>query len=124
MITSNEDWFPFLHPVVAVHGRSATSRKAWFFMAFLLLDTMFQYPMLENVLKAVMIPIKSLTLTFVLGIIIMYSYAFVAFYYFRGDYEGSCHTIGDCTMNTIYQGMRSDIGSALKSVSPESGESW
>ncbi|CAD7974777.1 unnamed protein product, partial [Amoebophrya sp. A120] len=91
---------------------------AWYFFSFLLLDTMFQYPMLENVLKAVMIPIKSLGLTFLLGMIIMYTYAFVGFYYFRPDFEGACTNIADCTVTTIYQGMRSDIGSALHGVSP------
>ena len=73
-----------IRTVAAMLGRRAIWRRAilatvcwlglteaWFFMAFLLLDTMFQYPMLENVLKAVMIPIKSLSLTFVLGVIIM-----------------------------------------------------
>ncbi|CAD7946435.1 unnamed protein product [Amoebophrya sp. A25] len=91
---------------------------AWYFFSFLLLDTMFQYPMLENVLKAVMIPIKSLGLTLLLGLIIMYTYAFVGFYYFRPDFEGACTNIADCTITTIYQGMRQDIGSALQGVSP------
>jgi len=91
---------------------------AWYFFSFLLLDTMFQYPMLENVLKAVTKPYKALGLTFLLGMIIMYAYAFVGFYYFRPDFDGACTNIADCTVSTIYKGMREDIGSALSEVSP------
>ena len=50
----------------------------WFFMySFLLLDVIFQSPMLQNVIKAVTIPGKSLLLTTMVGVIVMYNYAFV-----------------------------------------------
>ena len=78
----------------------------WYFMySFLLLDVIFQSAMLQNVIKAVTIPGKSLLLTAMVGMIVMYNYAFVAFYVFRKDFDESCGSIVDCTTTTIYQGM-------------------
>jgi hypothetical protein len=77
--------------------------------------------MLQNVIKAVTIPARSLMLTALVGMIVMYNYAFIAFYKFRPDFgDKVCTSIIDCTTTTIYQGMRSDIGSALNGVDPNS----
>lgn len=53
----------------------------------------------------------------------MYEYAVVAFYYFRNDYDSSCSGMVDCTMTTIYQGLRMDIGSAISPVTVDN-EDW
>eukprot|EP00397_Hematodinium_sp_SG-2012_P000177 GEMP01000177.1.p1 GENE.GEMP01000177.1~~GEMP01000177.1.p1 ORF type:complete len:2785 (+),score=546.68 GEMP01000177.1:287-8641(+) len=92
----------------------------YFFYSFLLLDLIFQSAMLQNVIKAVTIPSKSLILTGIVGLIVMYQYAFIAFYFFRADYSSSCSTILDCTTETIYQGLRADIGSSIEPVNPGS----
>lgn len=83
---------------------------------FLLLDILFLSPMLQNVVKAVTVPIEALTLTAVVGVIVMYEYAIIAFWYFRKDYDGTCNQMIDCTLTTIYQGLRMDIGSALRAT--------
>lgn len=97
-------------------GLALTGR--YYFYPFLLLDLIFQKPMLENVMKAVTIPFNGLVWTGCVGIIIMYSYAVVGFYMFRHDFEGNCETIPDCTAITIYQGFRAEVAEALKGTEP------
>jgi hypothetical protein len=82
-------------------------------LSFLLLDILFLSPMLQNVVKAVTVPIEALTLTTICGIMVMYEYAILAFYYFRHEYKGTCQSTIDCTMTTIYVGLRMDIGSGI-----------
>jgi len=105
-------------------GRSSSggfNQPTYFYYSFLLLDIIFQSAMLQNVIKAVTIPARSLMLTALVGMIVMYNYAFIAFYKFRPDFgDKVCTSIIDCTTTTIYQGMRSDIGSALNGVDPNS----
>merc|ERR1719387_641168 len=59
-------------------------------------------------------------LTAGVGVVVMYNFATVAFYYFRDDYAGSCDGMVECTTTTIYKGLRADIGSAIGDVDPES----
>lgn len=90
-----------------------------YYYTFLLLDIMFIFDKLKNIIKAVTTPIESLALTMMVGIILMYEYAVIAFFYYRQDYSGgSCNTMGDCTLMTIYLGMREDIGQSIAEVSP------
>eukprot|EP00746_Dinoflagellata_sp_MGD_P142031 gnl/MRDRNA2_/MRDRNA2_75043_c0_seq1.p1 gnl/MRDRNA2_/MRDRNA2_75043_c0~~gnl/MRDRNA2_/MRDRNA2_75043_c0_seq1.p1 ORF type:complete len:460 (-),score=79.06 gnl/MRDRNA2_/MRDRNA2_75043_c0_seq1:62-1441(-) len=102
-------------------GLALTGR--YFFYPFLLLDLIFQKPMLENVMKAITIPFNGLVWTGCVGCIIMYSYAIIGFYMFRHDFDGDCESVPDCTTVTIYQGFRADIGSAIKGVDPAS-DNW
>eukprot|EP00746_Dinoflagellata_sp_MGD_P012901 gnl/MRDRNA2_/MRDRNA2_127657_c0_seq1.p1 gnl/MRDRNA2_/MRDRNA2_127657_c0~~gnl/MRDRNA2_/MRDRNA2_127657_c0_seq1.p1 ORF type:complete len:279 (+),score=46.91 gnl/MRDRNA2_/MRDRNA2_127657_c0_seq1:2-838(+) len=80
--------------------------------------------MLQNVIKAITLPINSLVLTTIAGLVVMYEYALVAFYYFRRDYSGSCDSVLDCTTTTVYQGLRMDIGSAISPVSVHDDVLW
>merc|ERR1712137_894127 len=82
-----------------------------FCSSFLLLDILFIHPTLQNIVLAVSIPKNQLGLTGLVGIIVMFNYAAIAFYYLRPDYEGNCESMLDCTVATIYNGMRTDIGS-------------
>mmetsp|Transcript_3049 Transcript_3049/g.9033 ORF Transcript_3049/g.9033 Transcript_3049/m.9033 type:complete len:509 (-) Transcript_3049:27-1553(-) len=97
--------------------------KVEFCYTFLLLDVMFILERLQRIIKAVLIPLDLLALTMMVGVILMYEYAVVAFYYFRRDYTGSCSSMRDCTMTTIYLGLREDIGANLDSVDVKS-DSW
>jgi inositol 1,4,5-triphosphate receptor type 1/inositol 1,4,5-triphosphate receptor type 3 len=80
--------------------------------------------MLQNVIKAVTVPLKSLFLTTVVGLIVMYEYAILGFYFFRQDYDGSCNSMLDCTTTTIYQGLRMDIGTALLPTTTHDDTNW
>jgi hypothetical protein len=108
--------------VFTVFGGMALTGR-YFYYPFLLLDLIFQKPMLENVMKAVTIPFNGLVWTGCVGCIIMYSYAVVGFYAFRHDFDGDCESVPDCTAVTIYQGFRADLGSAIKGVDPSS-DNW
>jgi hypothetical protein len=96
--------------------------KLEFFYTFLLLDVMFIFSKLQNIIKAVTDPIVSLGLTMLVGIILMYEYAVIAFFYYRKDYNmdgaDTCTNMADCTMMTIYLGMREDIGQSIAGVNP------
>merc|ERR1719161_2049321 len=54
----------------------------------------------------------------------MYEYAILALYYFTSDYEGTCQSTIDCTMTTIYQGLRMDIGSAIEATHVFDADWW
>jgi len=98
--------------------------KLEFYYTFLLLDVMFIFSKLQNIIKAVTDPIVSLALTMLVGIILMYEYAVIAFFYYRRDYEKeSCMSMADCTMMTIYLGMREDIGQSISGVTPPQNSS-
>jgi len=94
-----------------------------FCTSFLLLDVLFMNPTLQNVLLAVTLPAEQLMLTTVVGILVMYDYAVIAFYFVRADYDDNCDTMINCTVSTIYNGMRADIGSMIEAVDVSSG-SW
>eukprot|EP00413_Alexandrium_margalefii_P034516 CAMPEP_0204557436 /NCGR_PEP_ID=MMETSP0661-20131031/30326_1 /ASSEMBLY_ACC=CAM_ASM_000606 /TAXON_ID=109239 /ORGANISM="Alexandrium margalefi, Strain AMGDE01CS-322" /LENGTH=206 /DNA_ID=CAMNT_0051564563 /DNA_START=51 /DNA_END=667 /DNA_ORIENTATION=+ len=55
------------------------------------------------------------------GAILSYEYAVIAFFYFRQDYESSCQNMVDCTVTTLYFGLRRDIGRDIEQVTVESG---
>merc|ERR1719162_2766090 len=88
----------------------------YYFYSFLLLDLLFLSPMLQNVIRAVTVPINALAQTTIVGVIVMYEYAIIGFHFFRKDYKHQCQSVLDCTMTTIYQGLRADIGSEIKPV--------
>jgi len=100
---------------------AAILREEYYF-TFLLLDIMFIFDKLKNIIKAVVTPIESLGLTMMVGVIMMYEYAVIAFFYYRQDYANGdsqyCNSMGDCTLMTIYLGTRQDIGQSIASVYP------
>lgn len=91
-----------------------------YFYSFLLLDVLFLFEKLQHIIKAVTLPMDSLSLTLLVGIIVMYIYAVVAFYYFRGDYADDCGNMVDCTVSTIYLGMQGEMNERLHEVQASS----
>lgn len=92
----------------------------YYYYPILLFDLVYQKPKLQNVLKAITLPMENLTWTFIVGIIIMYEYAMIAFYSFRQDFHQQCETVVECISFTVYQGLRQDIGATLREVDSES----
>merc|ERR1711976_988906 len=78
---------PVSRRVYLVAASIGGNLEVYLWYSFLLLDLIFLSPMLQNVIKAVTVPFNSLILTTIVGLIVMYEYAVVAFYFFRKDYE-------------------------------------
>jgi len=96
-----------------------------YFYTFLLLDMIYMSEKLQNVVKAVTIPLSALAYTTMLGLVMMYEYAAIAFFYFRkdfspgGDDADKCDQLHICVIYAI-QGMRADggLGGDLRGVDP------
>lgn len=97
------------------------------YYSLLLLDMLYMSVYLKNVLQAVTQPAEALLMTTVFGVIIMYIYAMVGFFKFRDDFDGNCDSVLDCTVTTIYHGLRSGggIGDFIKDIhSKDSDVRW
>jgi len=85
---------------------------------FHLLDFSAQSPQVRSVMAAVTVNGKSILLTALLGIILIYIYTMIAFFYFSNMYNSpglDCASLFSCTVTTINYGIRSGggIGDAL-----------
>lgn len=115
---------PVSRRVILVACSLGGNLDVYYWYSFLMLDLLFLSPMLQNVIKAVTVPLNALILVTILGLIVMYEYAIIAFYFFRKDYDGSCNSMLDCTTTTIYQGLRMDIGSAITETDVSMDNRW
>lgn len=82
-----------------------------FCYALLLLDFLAHSAVLQSVIKSVTVPWASLSMTMLLGVIIMYFFAIIGFVFFRNQYIGpsdffECESMHACFMTTLNQGMR------------------
>ncbi|OQR81274.1 ryanodine-inositol 1,4,5-triphosphate receptor Ca2 channel (RIR-CaC) family protein [Achlya hypogyna] len=90
------------------------------YFAFHVLDIINRSQELKNVLKAIVIPGKSLLLIFALYLLIVYIFAVLGFYYFRPDYTpeaatdpnatSRCHTLFLCFLSSFDQAFKSNGG--------------
>jgi len=94
-----------------------------YFYTFLLLDMIYMSQKLQDVIKAVTLPLSALAYTSGLGLILLYEYAAIGFFYFREDFGGTCEQLHICVIYAI-QGMRADggLGGNLKEVTPSDTE--
>lgn len=69
-----------------------------FYFSLLLLDILYKYPSLQNVVKSFTVPRKALLMTFLLMIVIMYLFAIIGYIYFQGDFNNDCRTLYWCTI--------------------------
>lgn len=67
-----------------------------FFFTFHLTEILIRYPTLKNVMKSVSIPRKSFYLTFVLFLILVYTFTVLAYNFFHEDYLGNCDRMLIC----------------------------
>lgn len=90
-----------------------------FFFAFHLLDVMYRYPALQNVIKSIMIPRKSLMLSFILILILIYLFSIWSFIKFSGDFDNDCNSMLSCLKVEFDEGLKSGggIGDYLNNIS-------
>ena len=69
-----------------------------FYFSLLLLDILYKYRSLQNVVKSFIVPRKALILTFCMMIIFMYIFAIIGFFYFQEDFDSKCKTLFWCTI--------------------------
>ena len=69
-----------------------------FYFSLLLLDILYKYRSLQNVVKSFIVPRKALIMTFCMMIIFMYIFAIIGFFYFQEDFGISCKTLFWCTI--------------------------
>lgn len=83
-----------------------------FFVPILLLDVIVKNTTTQNVLNAVILPRKQLAMALLLGLFVMYIYAFYIFLFFRADttYDGDCDTLFGCFKLVFVYGLRSGGG--------------
>ena len=92
-----------------------------FFFSFHLLDILYRYPTLQNVIKSVTIPRKSLILSFLFIIILLYLYSIWAYLSFSSYFENDCTNLIRCLKVTFDQGLKNGggIGEYLNNDDPE-----
>lgn len=69
-----------------------------FYFSLLLLDILYKYPSLQNVVKSFLVPRKALLLTFCLMVVLMYMFAILGYMFFQDDFNHSCATLFWCTI--------------------------
>lgn len=67
-----------------------------FFFTFHLTEILIRYPTLKNVIKSVYIPRKQFYLTFILFLILVYSFTILSYHFFYKDYYSNCDTMLGC----------------------------
>jgi hypothetical protein len=96
------------------------------FFSLHLLDVLYRYPSLQNVIKSVVLPRKSLLLTFILILILIYLFSIWAFLGFHNYFDSQCNDMIMCIKTTFDQGIKNGggIGQFLdENKGPVSG-SW
>ncbi len=80
------------------------------FFALHLLDVLVRYPTLQNVLKSIYQPRKSLLLTFLLLQIFNYIFSLFGFYVLSSEYNGYCENTWMCFLTAIDKSFKVDGG--------------
>ena len=91
------------------------------FFSFHLLDVLYRYPSLQNVIKSITLPRKPLLLSFLFLFIIIYFFGIVGYVYFYADFQpGQCETLFNCACQVFDKGFKSDggIGGYLEDWTP------
>ena len=91
------------------------------FFSFHLLDVLYRYPSLQNVIKSITLPKESLLVSFLFLLIIVYFFGIVAYAYFYFDFNpGECENLFECFCAVFDKGFKSDggIGGYLQDWTP------
>jgi len=90
------------------------------FNSFHLMSIAVRNPVARNIFMAVIYPINQLSVAGIVAIFLLYIFATVQFFFFRGDFEnGECDTLRTCLTYTINLGMRSGGGIGDMMNSPD-----
>jgi len=104
--------FYVLYLLFAVFGTFASP----LFFAFHLLDILYRYPSLQNVIKSVTIPKKALLVTSLFSLILVYYFSIIGYAYFYDSYhKGDCDDLITCAIVTFDHSFKVNggIGGAL-----------
>ncbi|CAG9317756.1 unnamed protein product [Blepharisma stoltei] len=87
-----------------------------FYFSLLLLDMLYRYPALQNVIKSITMPKKALILTFIFMLVIVYIFGLVGFWKFSEYFNGNCPSLFYCFLNVWDKGFKANggIGGYLK----------
>jgi hypothetical protein len=79
-----------------------------FFFAFLLLEVFSRFKTLRNVIMSIRGPIKELSLTFILWVILIYYFSLLAYNFFRDSFVNPqvCETLFRCVVTIFYENNR------------------
>lgn len=80
------------------------------FFSLHLLDVIYRFPSLQNVIMSIVLPRKSLILTFILILILIYLFSIWAFLGFYNFYDGNCNSMIMCIKTTFDQGIKNGGG--------------
>lgn len=98
--------YHLLYMVFSILGISYTP----LFFSLHLLDVLYRYPSLQNVIKSIVLPRKSLLLTFILILILIYLFSIWGFLGFYNFYDGQCNNMIMCIKTTFDQGIKNGGG--------------
>ncbi|CAG9323264.1 unnamed protein product [Blepharisma stoltei] len=81
-----------------------------FFFCFLLSDILYKYPSLQNVIKSVILPWKSLVVLFIFLIVLIYLFGVWAYIGFPSDLSGNCVSLLKCGIFIGDRGFKANGG--------------
>jgi len=81
-----------------------------FFFAFHLLDVLVRYPLLQNVLRSIYNPRKSLFLTYLLFQMLNYFFTLFGYFWLQDDYDGACPNTLICFLTAFDKSFKVDGG--------------
>lgn len=81
-----------------------------FFFAFHLLDFLYRYPTLQNVIYSVVVPYKSLIMLYCLILISIYLSSIIAYIYYSDYFLGNCDGLLLCAISCFAEGMKNSGG--------------
>jgi hypothetical protein len=81
-----------------------------FFFAFHLFEILYRFPSLQNVLKSVSVPAKSLFLTFLFTLVIVYIFALLGYYWYYDYFQGNCPSLFICYLTVFDKGFKANGG--------------
>lgn len=87
-----------------------------FYYSLLLLDMIYRYPSLQNVVKSILLPRKALVLTFFLLAVIIYIFSILGYWLFFDYFNPDCKSLLQCFLTVWDKSFKSDggIGGYLK----------
>lgn len=80
------------------------------FFSFHLLDILYRYPTLQNVVKSITIPRKSLFLSFLLILVLLYLFSIWTYLSFYSYFNGNCENLIMCLKVIFDQGLKNGGG--------------
>ncbi|CAG9321846.1 unnamed protein product [Blepharisma stoltei] len=81
-----------------------------FWFSLLLMDMLYQFPSLQNVIKSITMPRKALIVTFVFMIVIVYIFGLIGYWKFSNWFNDNCPSLYYCTVNVWDKGFKANGG--------------